>query len=504
MLEVAEKLFEDMKKDAAPNIFTYNILMDLRCRYKKVEAAFELRNAMEKAGLFPNINIVNLMIDRLAKAGNMYEACSILEGMDHKLCAPDAVTHCSLIDGLGRHKRVDDAYRLLEKMLDSGLKPNAVIYTSLIKNFFDAGRTPDGHTIYREMLRSNCSPDLTLLNTYMDCVFKVGETEKGRARKVNKAFQLLEEMMAKGCDPTVVTYGCVIVGLAKIDRLDEAYMLFEGAKSVGLQMNVILYSSLIDGYAKVGKINEAYLIMEEMMKKRLTPNVFTWNCLLDGLMKAEEVNEALILFKSLASMITGLARAGNINEAHGFFKKFKAKGGVLDAACYNAMIEALSIGNRAGDAFKLFEETRRKGFSIHSKTCVVLLDSLQRAECLEQAAIVGAVLKETAKAHHASKSWFGSYVLMDHAYETGLSKYQLSVILDLRILCVWLVFPGKIGRWKPGNSSENRESEILCGVSFQLGGWHIIPGSDPCTHDFPHTHIEHCVTGLETHDLCDT
>lgn len=51
----------------------------------------------------------------------------------------------------------------------------------------------------------------------------------------------------------------------------------------------------------------------------------------------------------------------------------------------------------------LFEETRLKGCRIISKTCIVLLDALHKAECLEQAAIVDAILKEMAMSRHASK-----------------------------------------------------------------------------------------------------
>ena len=46
-------------------------------------------------------------------------------------------------------------------------------------------------------------------------------------------------MKTKGLQPTVVTYGSVIDGLAKIDRLDEAYMLFEEANSKGVDLNVV-------------------------------------------------------------------------------------------------------------------------------------------------------------------------------------------------------------------------------------------------------------------------
>eukprot|EP00262_Sarcandra_glabra_P002804 TRINITY_DN13188_c0_g3_i1.p1 TRINITY_DN13188_c0_g3~~TRINITY_DN13188_c0_g3_i1.p1 ORF type:complete len:112 (-),score=20.74 TRINITY_DN13188_c0_g3_i1:94-408(-) len=103
-------------------------------------------------------------------------------------------------------------------------------------------------------------------------------------------------------------------------------------------------------------------------------------------------------------MISGLAKVGNIVEANGLFERFKASGRIPDSASYNVLIEGLSNANRAMDAYKLFEETRLKGCNISAKTCIVLLDALHKAECLEQAGIVGAVLKEAAKSQHAAKS----------------------------------------------------------------------------------------------------
>ncbi|KAI3975284.1 hypothetical protein MKX01_033524 [Papaver californicum] len=103
------------------------------------------------------------------------------------------------------------------------------------------------------------------------------------------------------------------------------------------------------------------------------------------------------------TMISGLANVGNVSEAYALFEKSKLKGGVPDSACYNAVIEGLSNVGRAMDAYVIFEETRLKGCSINTKSCVVLLDALQKAECLQQAAIVGAVFGEMAKCRHASK-----------------------------------------------------------------------------------------------------
>ncbi|GER52188.1 pentatricopeptide repeat-containing protein [Striga asiatica] len=489
-------------RGSIPNVIAYNSLLTCLGKKGKIEEALSIFDEMKKDAM-PNLTTCNILVDmlcRTGKANKLDEARTIFNGLDRKTCGPNKFTYCSLIDGLGRHGRVDEAYKLYEDMLDSlEGAPDSIVYTSLIRSFFKVGRKEDGHKIYKEMARKGISPDLTLLNTYMDCVFKSGEIEKGRALfdeiksrfrpdarsysilihglikaglaretyelfyamkesgcvldtmayntvidgfcksgKVNKAYQLLEEMKAKGHQPTVVTYGSVIDGLAKIDRLDEAYMLFEEAKSIGVRLNVVVYSSLVDGFGKVGRIDEAYLIIEEMMQNNINPNIQTWNCLLDALVKAEEVDEALVCWNSMKdlkctpnivtygilinglcrvrkfnkafvfwqemqkqglkpnaitylTMISGLAKAGNIFEADKLFERFKANGGVPDSACYNTMIEGLSLANKASEAYRLFEETRRKGCSIYTKTCVVLLDALHKADCLEQAGVVGAL-----------------------------------------------------------------------------------------------------------------
>lgn len=97
------------------------------------------------------------------------------------------------------------------------------------------------------------------------------------------------------------------------------------------------------------------------------------------------------------TMISGLAKAGNILEADRLLKKFKSSGGTPNAACYNAMIEGLSRANREIEAYQLFEEVRSRGCEIYNKTCVILLGALQRAEYEEEAAIVDAIFKEATR-----------------------------------------------------------------------------------------------------------
>ena len=166
----------------------------------------------------------------------------------------------------------------------------------------------------------------------------------------------------------------------KAEEIDEALVCFQSIKDMKCDPDVVTYSIMINGLCKIRKFNKAFVFWQEMQKKGLKPNTITYT-----------------------NMISGLAKAGNVYEANDLFGRFMAGGGIPDSACYNAMIEGLSNANKAIDAYALFEEARMKGCRINSKTCVVLLDALHKADCLEQAAIVGAVLKEMAKSQHATR-----------------------------------------------------------------------------------------------------
>ncbi|KAK8709844.1 hypothetical protein V6N13_060845 [Hibiscus sabdariffa] len=444
-LDEAISIFEGMDhKFCCPNEVTFCSLIEGLGKHGRVNDAYRLYEKMLDSGKIPNAVVYTSLIRNFFKCGRKEDGHKIYKEMLRSGCTPDIMLLNTYMDCVFKAGEIDKGRALFEEIKARGFVPDVQSYSILIHCLVKAGFAHETYQLFHAMKEQGCVLDTRAYNTVIDGFCKSG--------KVNKAYQLLEEMKSKGHQPTVVTYGSVVDGLAKIDRLDEAYMLFEEAKAQGIELNLVIYSSLIDGFGKVGRIDEAYLILEELMQKGLTPNVYTWNCLLDALVKAEEVDEALVCFKSMkelncvpnhitysilinglcrtrkfnkafvfwqemekqqlkpntityTTMISGLAKAGNVEEAHGLFRRFKANGGIPDSACYNAIIEGLSNANRAMDAYKLFEETRRKGCNIHTKTCIVLLDALHKAECLEQAAIVGAVLKETAKSQHASKYW---------------------------------------------------------------------------------------------------
>ena len=56
-----------MKKDAKPNLSTYNIIIDILCKANIYDDAYKVQETMAHASLFPTVMTINIMIDRLCK-----------------------------------------------------------------------------------------------------------------------------------------------------------------------------------------------------------------------------------------------------------------------------------------------------------------------------------------------------------------------------------------------------------------------------------------------------
>ena len=64
------------------------------------------------------------------------------------------------------------------------------------------------------------------------------------------AFNILDKIMEKHCQPTVDTYSALIAGLCKSSRLLEAGQLIINMLERGLCPNEAIYTTLINGHCK--------------------------------------------------------------------------------------------------------------------------------------------------------------------------------------------------------------------------------------------------------------
>lgn len=88
---------------------------------------------------------------------------------------------------------------------------------------------------------------------------------------------LVDRLVAKGCQPNLVTYGAVVNGLCKRGEIDLALLLLKKMDKAKIEVNLVIYNTVIDGLCRYKHVDDALDLFSEMEKKGVRPNVFTFS-----------------------------------------------------------------------------------------------------------------------------------------------------------------------------------------------------------------------------------
>ena len=92
----------------SPNIVTYNTLIEVLCRERRVSEALQLLRSLTGAGasedptLKPNIVTYNILVDACGKAGQAEQVEELMGVMRRQGIEPDGITLTALIHAYGR------------------------------------------------------------------------------------------------------------------------------------------------------------------------------------------------------------------------------------------------------------------------------------------------------------------------------------------------------------------------------------------------------------------
>lgn len=90
-----------------------------------------------------------------------------------------------------------------------------------------------------------------------------------------------------GASPTATTYTALISAYGKNGQLDKALEIFDDMVKRGCERNVITYSSLISVCEKAGRWELALQLFDEMHHEGCKPNVVTYNSLIAACAQGE-------------------------------------------------------------------------------------------------------------------------------------------------------------------------------------------------------------------------
>ncbi|KAJ8431133.1 hypothetical protein Cgig2_010066 [Carnegiea gigantea] len=249
----AQEIFDKMKEQFLPDSKTYSILLEGWGKEPNLPKARELFREMVRVGCNPDIVTYGIMVDILCKMGRVDEALDIVKSMDDSGCRPTSFIYSILVHTYGVQNRIEDAIDTFLEMAKNGVKsdvvgmtdeafrffrkmikvcePDADTYTLMIKMFFEKHQLDMALKVWTYMKSKKFVPSMHVYSVFINGLCTMG--------KVSDASMLMEEMIEKGIQPSVMTFRKLRQLLIKEDRRDVLEFLQE-------KMNLLVKEPLCD------------------------------------------------------------------------------------------------------------------------------------------------------------------------------------------------------------------------------------------------------------------
>ncbi|KAI9113682.1 hypothetical protein K1719_014933 [Acacia pycnantha] len=305
--ENVHQLLNDMlMKNINPDVYTFNILLDVLCKQGSFVEVQELFDGMVNRGLVPDIQNYNVLINGYCNIDKINEAMSLLKEMRHKNLVPSIVTYNSLVRGLCKLGRMSDAQELLVEMHDRGQPADVVTYNILLDTFCKTVQHIDkAIALFHQLIIQGIWPDLDEVLNYD---WRKGgrlswpETKIGGGilKTVEEIFQ---NLLIKGCCPNVKTYTIMISGLCRDGLLDEAVSLLSKMEGNDCLPDVVTFSTIISALLKNNEIAVFFSVQYLLSLSNLPPSTF-WHGLsllfpvfIRGLIDIQTVGDRIIVIQ---------------------------------------------------------------------------------------------------------------------------------------------------------------------------------------------------------------
>ncbi|XP_030450320.2 LOW QUALITY PROTEIN: pentatricopeptide repeat-containing protein At2g17140 [Syzygium oleosum] len=354
----ASRIFRDMLSDRElglpePNTVTYNLMLEGFCKEGMWEEAKTLGDTMKRKGELMKLESYNIWLLGLIRKGNLLESQSIINEMIESGVEPSIYTYNIVIDGLCKNGMLSDARTVMRSMKSSGVSPDTITYSTLAQGYCGKGKMLEARNILQEMMKSGCFPNNHTSNFLLHSLWKEG--------KISEAEKLLQKMNERGYGLDTVTCNIVIHGLCLRGELDKAMEIVSGMWShgsaalgnlgnsfIGLVDNandcnkcypdLISYSTVISGLCKAGRIEEAKKMFAEMMSRKIRPDSVIYD-----------------------AFVYALCKEGKLSSAFRVLKDMEKKGCSRRLQTYNSLILGLGRKNQIFEIYGLLDEMKERG-----------------------------------------------------------------------------------------------------------------------------------------------
>ncbi|KAK9024554.1 hypothetical protein V6N11_004712 [Hibiscus sabdariffa] len=155
-----------IENGCAPDIFSYNTMINGYCKVKRLDKAMELFHEISRKGLIPNNVTYNTLMQ-----SKLEEALKLFQAMRNNGLELDIVPYSILMDGLCKARHINVAKELFYKLLENGLKPHVYTCTIMINGFLKEGLLDEAYQLFRSM-RASLQLDIRERSDDLDGAFE--------------------------------------------------------------------------------------------------------------------------------------------------------------------------------------------------------------------------------------------------------------------------------------------------------------------------------------------
>ncbi|XP_022990709.1 putative pentatricopeptide repeat-containing protein At5g08310, mitochondrial isoform X2 [Cucurbita maxima] len=407
--------------------YTLTPVLKAYCNTGKFDKALNVYNDIHERGWIDGY-VFSILVLAFSKWGEVDRAMELIERTGDQNPWLTEKTFYALIHGFVKESREDMAIKLLEKMKKLGFPPDISIYDVLIGGLCKKGSFEKAMTLFWKMKLLGITPDIEILakliassseeramimlleerpkdvndegmillyNSVLTCFVNAGSLDKAcyllgvtvESESHSDDIHICElHQTFKNVVPNTASFGIVIDGLLKMDKLEESYKILRDMKQSGLQPTHFTHNSifgclcrredivgatellremrghghepwikhstlLVKQLCKNGRVNEACNFLGNMVREGFLPDIVAYSAAMDGLVKIHEVDRAFEMFQDICThgyqpdvvaynvLINGLCKSGRVNEAEDFLNKMIVAGLVPTVVTYNLLID---------------------------------------------------------------------------------------------------------------------------------------------------------------------
>ena len=393
-LDLAFKLFENVKKTSKPDEILYNCIMDACLRFGKIEQMLELYENMLNEGIKPSSITCGIVIKAYGMKGNLDKALEMYEHMKKEKIEISSVTYGCLINACIKNNDLNKAFLLYEDLQKNGFEMNTILYTTLIKAYSKIKNLKKVIEIFTSMKNNkNNFPNNITYNSVIDCAIKCNQYDLA-----NNIFTEMLNLPLKDIKPDIITFSTLIKGEIRRKNFDSVIKYLEIMLKTDIKPDDVLLNSLLDGCEKCKEYKKAFEIYNLFKEKGVEPTMMSYSIMMKICgrlsnfqfskqlieeVKKKNQNLNLIIF---TCYIKTCFSTDNEKEAIETFKFLKSCNIFPDNVAYATMINGItnSNNNYSDDIINIIMESIDKNIILQRKYYISVIKYLKRLKLYDK------------------------------------------------------------------------------------------------------------------------